>query len=242
LLQSFVVLCLSTAGSSARADLSLGFSNGLTGWNLPDNGVTTQGDPGTVTLSGSQAIITESVFAAETDLTRTFTIPTAATFLQFTLVSVAPDSTLADNLANRYFPDAFGASLLNPNTLLPLVPTVNPTTDSFYTRDVVDGVTQGQAASGVTALSAAGALAVVSVDISSLGLAGQPAEVLFRLTGGTDPSSSTTVTLSDVTVTGAIAVPEPSTFLLACLGMVCLASGRRLLQSGRHTGDGATMT
>jgi hypothetical protein len=156
------------------------------------------------------------------------------------LVAVSPDSSLADNSAQG-LPDAFGASLLNPDTASPLVPTVYPmTTDSFYIRDVVDGVTQGLAAPGVTVSSAPGALALVSVDISSL-LAGQTAEIFFRLVGGTDPSSSSTM-LSDVTVTGAIAVPEPSTFLLAYLGMVCLASGRRLLQSGRHAGDRATMT
>ena len=39
------LLSLFTAGSSARGDLVLGFPNGLVGWNLPDNGFTTPGDP-----------------------------------------------------------------------------------------------------------------------------------------------------------------------------------------------------
>jgi hypothetical protein len=86
---------------------------------------------------------------------------------------------------------------------------------------VVEGVTQGQAASGVTVTPASGTPAVVSVDISSL-LAGQPAEILFRLIGGGDSLSSSTVTISDVIVrTGASpAVPEPGAFLLASLGFL----------------------
>ncbi len=211
------LLILFAPAVPARADLSLGFSNGLTGW-------TAAGDSGTVTATGGQATLAESTFAAETDLYMNFTVPTSATFLQFTLVSVAPDSTLADG----YFPDAFGASLLNPNTLLPLVPTVNPTTDSFYTRDVVAGVTQGQAATGVTVSNPPGVLGLISLDVSSL--TGQTAEILFRLTGGTDPYSSTTVTLSDVNVLtqSTIVVPEPNSFITAALGIVSWIGYRRL--------------
>ncbi len=212
------LLSLFTAGSSARGDLVLGFPNGLVGWNLPDNGFTTPGDPGTVTASGGTATIAESVFASETDLTMAFTVPTGARTLRFTLVSVSPDSTLAGNAANGYFPDAFGASLLDPNTGLPLVATVGGS-DSFYTRDVVDGVTQGLAATGAGVSPLSGMPALVSLDLSSL-LAGQQAEILFRLIGGTDPLSSSTVTLSDVNVITASGVPEPSTLLLGGLGIL----------------------
>jgi len=226
--QPVVFVGLLAMGLPARADLTLGFPNGLTGWS-------TAGDSGTVTASSGQATIGESLFAAETDLFINFTVPTGAESLQFTLVIVAPDSTLDDNLANGYLPDAFGASLLNPNTLLPLAPTVDTTTDSFYTRDVVAGVTQGQAASGVTVSSASGVLAVVSVDLSSLGLAGQQAQVLFRLIGGTDPSRSSTVTLSNVDVIAeAASVPEPSTFVLASLAFLCWAGFAWCRQSSKH--------
>jgi len=202
-------------GLPARAGQILGFPNGLTGWS-------TAGDSGTVTASGGLATIAESTFALETDLFVSFTVPTGAQSLQFTLNSVFADSTVADNNANGYLPDAFGASLLNPNTLASLVPTVDPTTDSFYTRDVVDGVTQGLAANGVTVSSPPGSLALISVDLSSLGLDGQTAQVFFRLIGGTDPSSSSTVTLSNVIVnTAGSAVPEPGTFMLASLAILC---------------------
>ena len=221
---SLLALCVLVAGTPARGDLVLGFPNGLTGWTTPDSSPNpAMGDPGTVTASGGQATIAESTFASETDLFLTFTVPSGVQSLQFTLNSVSPDSTVDNNNANGYLPDSFGASLLNPSTLASLVPTTDPTTDSFYTLDVVGGVTQGQAADGVTVSGGAGVLAVVSVDLSSLNLTGQTAEILFRLVGGTDPASSSTVTLSDVTVIGASSVPEPGTFILGVLGVLCVS-------------------
>jgi hypothetical protein len=198
--------------SPARADLVLGFPNGLTGWSTPNDG-SAQGDPGTVTASGGLATITESTLAAETDLFLNFTVPTGAQSLQFTLNSVFADSTLANNAANGYLPDAFGASLLDPNTLLPLVPTVDQTTDSFYTRDIVGGVTQGSTAPGVTVSPSAGTLGVISVDLSNAGLDSQSAEILFRLIGGTDPLSTSTVTISNVIVIAGGSVPEPASII-----------------------------
>jgi hypothetical protein len=223
------LLCLFSAGSACGGELILGFPNGLAGWS-------TSGDSGTVTASNGQATLAESVFTAETDLFLSFSVPTGAQSLQFTLVSLLADSSLDANNANGYLPDAFGASVLDPNHPgTSLVPTVNSTTDSFYIRDVVDGVTQGQAASEVTVSPVSGTPALISVDISPL-TAGQQAEILFRLIGGTDPSSSSTVTLSDVKVVTSAgpSVPEPSSFILAGLGLLgglsyslCASWGRR---------------
>jgi hypothetical protein len=110
---------------------------------------------------------------------------------------------------------------LNPTTLGSLVPTVYP--DSFNTRDVVTDLVTPVLATGVSESSVPVALARVAVDISSLA-AGQPAEILFRLIAGTDPSSLSTVTLSDVdvitTALGPSVVPEPSTCFLAGLGIL----------------------
>jgi hypothetical protein len=223
ILAVLVVLGLFLVAAPVRADEVLGFPNGLAGWTTPDSSPPAMGDPGTVTAAGGLATIAESTQASETDLFLNFTVPSGAQSLQFTLNSVAPDSTVAINNANGYLPDAFGTSLLNPSSGASLVPTVDPSTDSFYTRDVVDGVTQGQAATGVTVTTPAGVLALVSVDLSSLNLSGQPAEVFFRLIGGTDPASSSTVTISNVIVIGGAAVPEPSTLVLGLLG--CLFSG-----------------
>ena len=102
------------------------------------------GDSGTVSAAGGLATVAESQFAIETDLFLSFTVPTGASSLQFSLNSVSADSTVADNTANGYTPDSFGVSLLDPNTGMSLVQTVNMTTDSFYTRDIVDGVTRGR--------------------------------------------------------------------------------------------------
>src|SRR3954452_19259739 len=82
LLELCVFLRLSVVGVPARADLSLGFSNGLTGW--------TSSDASLVEASNGQATITESASALATDLYLTFTIPTGAQSLQFTLVSAFP--------------------------------------------------------------------------------------------------------------------------------------------------------
>src|SRR5437867_12224366 len=89
-LELCVFLGLSAVGFPARADLSLGFSNGLTGW--------TSSDAPLVSASNGQATITESASASETDLTLTFAIPTGAQSLQFTLVSVFADSAPASGV------------------------------------------------------------------------------------------------------------------------------------------------
>jgi hypothetical protein len=124
----FTLLYIFTAAPFARADLSLGFQNGLAGWNYPDNpGVNTQGDLGTVTALNGQATIAESTFASETDLTLTFTIPTGAQTLQFTIVSTFADSPPTSGVT----PDTFTAALVDPTSSSSLVPTAFPSDDPF---------------------------------------------------------------------------------------------------------------
>ncbi|GEM_PF-4317705 len=189
----FAVLISLATVSPARADLLLGFQNGLTGWS-------TYGDAGTVSASGGMATITESASASETDLYMSFILPTGAQSLQFTINSVSPDSAYASGV----LPDAFGASFgvitpdptgVNPPAVSSLVPTVDQTTDSFYTMDVVTNANPALAATGVTVSSSPGIFAQVSVDLPS-NLDGQSAGILFRLIGGTDPYSTSTVTIS----------------------------------------------
>src|SRR5689334_13161317 len=90
-LSAFALLSLFPAGSSARGDLTpLGFPTGneLADWS-------TAGDPGTVAAINGQATLAEptSPFTIETDLSRTFLVPTGAQTLQFTIESVFADST-----------------------------------------------------------------------------------------------------------------------------------------------------
>src|SRR5262245_65752161 len=71
-------------------------------------------------------------------------------------------------------------------------------------------------------------------------MAGQQAELLFRLIGGTDSSSSSTVTLSDVNVSaasGPSVVPEPSAFFLGGLGILG-GLGYVLCDRGRRVASG----
>ncbi len=218
---SLVVLCLLLGQGPARADLSLGFSNGLSGWTTTD---LPPGDTGSVTVSNNQATIVESSDLQKLELYTTFVIPTGAQRLQFTL-SASADSPYIQNST----PDSFGASLLDPTTLAPIGDFVSGS-DSFYTRDIVtDPSPVVLTASGVTLSPQTGLPVVVTLDISSPSLYGQTAELLFRLSGGDDADSLSTVTLSDVQVLGGLStIPEPSTATLVILG------GLGMIGYGRH--------
>jgi hypothetical protein len=196
------ILSLSVYPARAGSLINGDFSQGLTGWTVSD--------PALVSVVNGQAVINESATALEVDLSQTFTVPSGALSLSFTLVTVVTED-------DGNPPNAFGASLLNPNTLLPVVPTVDASTDSFYTRDLVTGVTQGQAASGVTVSPTPDALPLlITVNLPSA-LIGQDVTILFRLlSGGTDAGSS--VTLDNVLVAANGAVPEPTGVLLFGLG------------------------
>lgn len=210
-------------GATARADLTLGFPDGLTGWNASDSTL--------VSAQNGLASILESSSALETDLYRDFTIPTGAVSLSFTLNAVNPDG---DTFGP---PDAFGASLLDPTTGNSLVPTVDANTDSFYIRDVVTGITQGQAASGVMTGPLADSLPLlVTVDLG--GLSGADARIFFRLLAGGDLSDSSVV-ISNVVVTTS-SVPEPASLLLGLIGLVsflCMRVGSR----SRPTGSSSSL-
>jgi hypothetical protein len=201
-------------GSSAHAGplINGDFSSGLTGWTT---------DPAdSVSVLNGQAVISESLFATEVLLYQDFTIPTGVPTLTFTLVF------LTDEPAGAFFPDGFGVSLLNPTTLASLVPTVDSNTDSFYTRDLVQGTDQGQAAAGVTLSPSPTSIPLtVTLDISSLG--GQEARILFRLIGGGDAFDAS-VTIDNVSVgTNVVPVPEPGSLTLAVIGIGGLIGHRR---------------
>ncbi len=164
-------------------------ANNLGGWVVSD--------PSYVAVNaGHQAVISESPVDTEVDLYQDFTVPQGAQSLSFTFqVLGAPSVPSGDT------PDAFGASLLNPQSLQPLVNTVNATTDSYYVQDVEQGVTQGQAASGVTVTSGtASGTSVITLDVSALG--GDSARILFRLIGGSDVTGLGAVGVTDVSITG----------------------------------------
>ncbi len=206
--------CPATEGSLFNGD----FSQGLTGWTVSD--------PALVSVINGQAVINESPTAQEVDLSQTFTVPTGALSLSFNLMSLV---TRSDDI-----PPAFGAALLDTTSTPPIsvVPTVDISTDSFYIRDLVPGVTQGEAASGVTLSPSPDALPLlITLDLPSA-LIGQDVTILFRvLSGGTGAGSS--VTLDNVQVATPSVIPEPSSLIL--LG---LSSALVILWRSRRRGSG----
>ena len=112
--------------------------------------------------------------------------------------------TFDDTLPSGATPDAFGASLLDPITQSPLEAPVNNSTDSYYIQDLVNGVAQGHAASGVTVTTSVGGSLRIALDVSAL--QGQQADLLFRLIGGSDVTQlKGSVGISDVTIGGVVA-------------------------------------
>ena len=174
-------------------------TNNLAGWTVTD--------PTYVNVNSSnQAVISESPIDTEVDLYQDFTVPQGAQTLAFTFqVLGAPSVPSGDT------PDAFGASLLNPQSLQPLVNTVNDSTDSYYVQDVAQGVTQGQAASGVTVASGtvSGTL-VITLNVSTLD--GDSARILFRLIGGSEVTGLGAVGVSDVMTAGLANGPYTAVF------------------------------
>ncbi len=222
--------------SPARADQVLGFPNGLTGWS-------TYGDSGSVTASGGLATINDDTSTYETDLYMSFTVPNGgAQSLQFTINLVSADSSYGGGAIVPFFAAAFGVITpdpmgVNPPAVSPLVPTIvvdGQTTDSFYTMDVVTNPNPPLAASGVAVSYPAGVFAQVSVYLAS-DLDGQSAGILFRLNGGSSGDIGSSVTISNVEIVPASAVPEPSSIVMG-LTAVSIAAGVLGTRSRRKAG------
>jgi CRISPR/Cas system type I-B associated protein Csh2 (Cas7 group RAMP superfamily) len=203
------------------------FSDGLNHWSIPGDediqevGGVVQGDPDSVKIDDpGRATLHESMFATETDLFQSFDIPTGASRLTFILDGTAADSNPEETNGT---PDAFGVSLLDPTALTPLLATVTDTTDSYYIKDLVNGVTDGLAAAGVVVspgpADESGSVQV-SLDVRTLG--GQSARLLFRVIGGNDFFSESSATISQVAVTmlqaPAITSDSSTTFTVGTAG------------------------
>jgi len=221
-----LLVTITLLGSRSKAEMALGFSSGLAGWSVSDSSL--------VSVTNGVATIAESPTSQETSLYLDFVIPNDALNLSFVLNQVNPDQDTLNP------PDAFGVALLNPGTGFSIVSTIDATTDSYYIRDVLEGITSGQAAAGVTTLPTSDALPLlVSVDLA--GLQGQTARIYFRLLAGGD-NSNASVELSDVIVhTTSAAVPEPGAFTLAVIGAGCMLRlgirGRRWIANTEAAGE-----
>jgi hypothetical protein len=211
------VVALAMSSSVARAAMELGFSGGLSGWTVSV--------PNGATVTGGTATMYESP-TAETDLYKVFTLPVGATTLSFTLQAILPDPSGFNP------PDFFNAALLKPVGGPSLVWTTDPlSSDSYYIRDVSNGLPAGTAAKGVTVVPDPTPLdqplpITVKLDLSGWSsLAGKDVEVLFRLSG-TAPDSQSKISISDVTIDGTGSggpVPEPGS-LVQFFGLFGLAA------------------
>lgn len=219
------------------------FSNGLNGWSVttgPGNtdtvtiagGTATIDNTGETVVSVSSGIATISQSAldpsvSEIDLYQVFTVPSSPESLQFTLSGLTPG--MSDP------PAGFGSSLLDPLTGLPLVPTVDATTDSFFTHDLTAGA-PGLVAMGVTATPSltSDPPLTISVDVSGLTV-GSSAEILFRVLEGGDLNANASFTNVVFNEGGGAphVVPEPGTFGMLLAGMTGLIWLKRRLRFDR---------
>ncbi len=145
---------------------------------------------------GRRAVLRESSEDLEAALYQDFVLPDSAYFVSFVLSGLAFDA----NLPNGAMPDAFGVSLVDPCSGVPLVATRDTRTDSYYIRDLVPDANVRDAAAGVlvTPGPVPGSWRI-TVDVSAQ--AGQAARLLFRLLSGSDGSqTAATVAVSQVVV------------------------------------------
>jgi hypothetical protein len=216
LLPLFIAAGLGGSLAEARASLINGdFSQGLTSWQVTD--------PGTVTVASNVATIVESQKFSETDLFQDFKFPSSTKGISFKITDLFADTAVV----NGKTPDGFGVSLVDSGTLLPIGPVVAGTTDSFYIRDLTTAATPVESwASNVTVSPAGSSTFPITVkfDLSSLsGLDGTNGRLLFRVIGGSDLDSLSSVSISDVTLDvgqGTSTIPEPLSLVVwSLLGM-----------------------
>ncbi len=188
--------------------MNLDFSQGLTGWTVSD--------PSYVTVTNGQATISESATASEVDLYQDFTVPTDSQTISVDLVGVTTDP--ADLI-----PAALGISLLDATTLEPVVSTVDIFTDSYYIRDLVDGVTQGEAATNVNLVPSPTAFPL-TISVDSTALQGQDVRFLFRVLGSDSEVANASATIDNIVISpnsgGGGTVPEPGMIVIWMVGII----------------------
>jgi hypothetical protein len=162
------------------------FSAGLSAWTVKS---------GNVSDAGGYALFEEHPTLILSTLVQEFTLPQAVISLAFDVKMSATPGGPDDPFA---WPDAFTASLLDADTLYPLV--ANPgRTDFFYIENTNSIITIGTL--------------TVRIELGGLGLDGREASLYFDLIGS-DDGMLTSVSVDNVEVV----IPEPCSLLLWLLG------------------------
>jgi len=192
----FAVVILSL-GASARATMvpeNGDFSAGLSGWTVVS---------GDVTDGGGYALFREHSSDILSSLKQEFFLPAGVISLEFDVEMTATPGGDDDPFA---WPDAFTASLLDADTLDPLIS--NPgRTDFFYIDNTNSIITIGTLS--------------VRIDLTGLGLDGRETALYFDLIGSND-GRMTTVQIDNVEV-----IPEPCSLLFWLAGVVGLRAVHR---------------
>lgn len=220
-------------GFGAAPELKAGFINGsfkdgLSGWTVSNADV----EPDRVQISGGAATLLESAVFQEVALSQQFLIDSDATVLSFRIVALTNGSNLFS-----FFPDAFGVSLLDPTAPnVALTNIVDGSTDSYYIRDLVEGASNGSAATGVSITDLSGGQYRIEIGVADL--RGQSALLQFRLIGGGDFLDDASITLTDVTLARegggtpppVSAVPGPAGLVLCLSGAPFVLFVRRFVR------------
>jgi hypothetical protein len=193
------------------------FSQGATGWTIV----------GDVDFAGEQARLSESTTLTATVLSQQFTIEQGTSWLEIELKALITEPVSFVN-----FPDVLTFSLLDPSTFGSLVDVV-PTSTNFYVRDLVDTVTVGEGANGVT-VSGTSLPFTIRLDLTSL-TATQSIDALlqFELVGGGDAfDASYTIDNILLSPSSPSVVPEPGS--MAIWGGLVLAGFSARCTRRRH--------
>ncbi|MGA2035683.1 MAG: MBG domain-containing protein, partial [Thermoguttaceae bacterium] len=171
-----------TGGGLVDAGFDQG-ADGLAGWTVSNSTL--------VHANGqNEVLLQEGATDVETDLSQDFVVPQGMAVLTFSIDATTFDS----QFQNGETPDAFGVSLLDPASGQSLVPTVDGSTDSYYTQDLESGVAQGLAATGVS-VSAGTTSGTLQVTLDTSALGGDEARLVFRVIAGSAPESLASITL-----------------------------------------------
>ena len=204
-LLGFSVMVLTIASVTAYASPTIengDFLAGVSGWTIDPAGCVVDG--------GGYALIIEDPTYYSFLLSQEFKVPNLVLSLSFEINMTSSPGGATGSI----FPDGFTASLLDPDTLLPLVSTPG-FSDFYYLDRTIENFDP-------TIVEVTGN--TVSLTLSGLGLEGREAVLDFYLLGA-DDGYATCVAVDNVQVS---VIPAPGALLLGLIGTGAVGLWRRV--------------